>query len=73
MQFNPAKSAAHPQPTDHRTKMTFHTLLALALTLAPSKRYATETPLNNLWLSMLERVDVRVPFVGDSTGSLKGL
>jgi hypothetical protein len=36
-------------------------------------RYATETPLNNLWLSMLERVDVRVPFVGDSTGSLKGL
>ena len=36
-------------------------------------RYATETPLNNLWLSMLKRVDVRVPFVGDSTGSLKGL
>lgn len=36
-------------------------------------RYANETPLNNLWLSMLERVDVRVPFVGDSTGSLGGL
>ena len=54
-------------------KKTFHTLLALALTHASRKRYATETPLNNLWLSMLERVDVRVPFVGDSTGSLKGL
>ncbi|MCE9532573.1 MAG: DUF1552 domain-containing protein, partial [Planctomycetes bacterium] len=36
-------------------------------------RYANDTPLNNLWLSMLERVDVRVPFVGDSTGSLRGL
>jgi hypothetical protein len=36
-------------------------------------RYAKDTPLNNLWLSMLERVDVRVPFVGDSTGSLRGL
>ena len=73
MQFAPAKSAANPHPTNHRMKMTFHTLLALAFTLASSKCYATETPLNNLWLSMLERVDVRVPFVGDSTGSLKGL
>ena len=36
-------------------------------------RYPANTPLNNLWLSMLERVDVRVPFLGDSTGSLKGL
>ena len=36
-------------------------------------RYAADTTLNNLWLSMLERVDVRVPFLGDSTGSLKGL
>ena len=36
-------------------------------------RYAKDTPLNNLWLSMLERVDVRVRFVGDSTGSLRGL
>ncbi len=36
-------------------------------------RYPAETPLNNLWLSMLERVDVRVPFLGDSTGSLPGL
>lgn len=36
-------------------------------------RYADDTPVNNLWLSMLERVDVRVPFLGDSTGSLRGL
>ena len=36
-------------------------------------RYPADTPLNNLWLSMLERVDVRVPFLGDSTGSLRGL
>jgi hypothetical protein len=36
-------------------------------------RYAAGTPLNNLWLSMLERVDVRVPFHGDSTGALRGL
>ena len=36
-------------------------------------RYPAGTPLNNLWLSMLERVDVRVPFLGDSTGSLRGL
>jgi hypothetical protein len=49
--------------------MTFHTLLALTLTLASSKCYATEMPLNNLWLSMLERVDVRVPFVGDRPGA----
>ena len=31
-----------------------------------------ETPLANLWVSMLERIDVRAP-VGDSTGSLKAL
>ena len=36
-------------------------------------RYPKETPLNNLWLSLLERVDVAVPFLGDSTGSLTGL
>jgi len=36
-------------------------------------RYAAGTPLNNLWLSMLERVDVRVPFLGDSSGALRGL
>lgn len=36
-------------------------------------RYPAGTPLNNLWLSMLERIDVRVPFLGDSTRSLRGL
>lgn len=36
-------------------------------------RYAKETPISNLWLSMLERMDVRVPFLGDSTGALSGL
>lgn len=36
-------------------------------------RCEKETPLGNLWLSMLDRVDVRVPFVGDSTGRLNGL
>jgi Protein of unknown function (DUF1552) len=32
-----------------------------------------ETPLNNLFLSLLERVGAGVPQVGDSTGSIKGL
>ena len=36
-------------------------------------RVAKETPLTNLWQSLLERMDVRVPFVGDSTGALGGL
>jgi hypothetical protein len=36
-------------------------------------QFPADTPLNNLWLSMLERVDVRVPFLGDSTASLRGL
>ena len=36
-------------------------------------RFAEDTPVNNLWLSMLERVDVRVPFLGDSNGTLQGL
>ena len=33
-------------------------------------RYGSETPVSNLWVSMLEKIDVRVP-VGDSTGGLK--
>ena len=33
-------------------------------------RLAGETPVTNLWASLLERMDVRVPFIGDSTGSL---
>ena len=36
-------------------------------------KFAAETPISNLWLSMLERMDVRVPFLGDSTGALSGL
>ena len=35
--------------------------------------YPKETPLNNLWLSMLNRMDVEVAQLGDSTGSLSGL
>ena len=31
-----------------------------------------ETPISNLWVSMLERIDVRAP-VGDSTGPLSVL
>ena len=35
--------------------------------------YPKETPLNNLWLSMLNRMDVEVAQLGDSTGSLSDL
>ncbi|MBY0231193.1 MAG: DUF1552 domain-containing protein [Gemmataceae bacterium] len=36
-------------------------------------RYAKETPLNNLWLAMLDRMGARLDALGDSTGALKGL
>jgi hypothetical protein len=36
-------------------------------------RLSGETPVANLWASLLERMDVRVPFVGDSTGQLAAL
>jgi len=36
-------------------------------------KFAKETPLNNLWVSMLDRMNVKVPTLGDSTGHLKGL
>ena len=36
-------------------------------------RYSKETPLNNLWLSMLNRMDVDLAQIGDSTGSLSDL
>jgi hypothetical protein len=36
-------------------------------------RFPRETPLNNLWLSMLDRMGVKVPTLGDATGRLKGL
>jgi hypothetical protein len=35
--------------------------------------YPKETPLNNLWLSLLDRMSVKVQTLGDSTGSLPGL
>jgi hypothetical protein len=36
-------------------------------------RYAKETPLNNLWLSMLDRMDLKVSNLGDGTGKLANL
>jgi hypothetical protein len=36
-------------------------------------RYSNETPLNNLWLSLLNRMDVDVARLGDSTGELSQL
>ena len=36
-------------------------------------RYPKETPLNNLWLAMLDRMSVDVDTLGDSTGTLPGL
>lgn len=44
-------------------------------TLTPGRhvRYPAETPLNNLWLSMLDRVGAGTDRLGDSTGRLEGL
>lgn len=36
-------------------------------------RFPKETPLNNLWLAMLDRVGATVPNLGDGTGRLAGL
>lgn len=36
-------------------------------------RVPAETPVTNLWASLLDRMDVRVPLIGDSTGRLAGL
>jgi len=36
-------------------------------------RFTQETPVTNLWSSLLDRMDVRLPFIGDSTGALNGL
>ena len=36
-------------------------------------RYDYETPMCNLFMSMLERMNVKAPYVGDSTGSLSNL
>lgn len=35
--------------------------------------YPNRTPLNNLWLSMLNRMDIQTAQIGDSTGELKNL
>lgn len=44
-------------------------------TLKPGRhiRYAAETPVNNLWLSMLDRMEVKLDRLGDGTGTLPGL
>jgi hypothetical protein len=44
-------------------------------TLEPGRhvRYPQETPLNNLWLSLLERMDASTESLGDSTGPLGSL
>jgi hypothetical protein len=44
-------------------------------TIQPGRHvvYPRRTPLNNLYLSMLERVDVKIPALGDSKGRLNGL
>ncbi len=36
-------------------------------------RYPEETPMCNLFLTMLETMGVKTPFIGDSTGKLRGL
>jgi hypothetical protein len=36
-------------------------------------RFEKETPLNNLWLSLLNRMEIDVAQVGDSTGTIQGL
>jgi hypothetical protein len=36
-------------------------------------KYPRETPLNNLYLSMLDRMDSGIDQLGDGTGRLEGL
>jgi hypothetical protein len=43
------------------------------LTTGRHIRYPKETPLNNLWLSMLNRMDVEIAKLGDSSGALSTL
>jgi hypothetical protein len=44
-------------------------------TIKPGRhlRFARNTPLNNLWVSLLDRIKAGVPSLGDSSGRLKGL
>ena len=39
----------------------------------PPHRYRRETPVNNLWLALLDRMGVPANVLGDSTGKLEGL
>ena len=43
------------------------------ITMGRHVRYPAETPLSNLWLSLLDRMDASVEHLGDSTGRLPGL
>ena len=36
-------------------------------------KYPKDTPLNNLWLSLLDRMEAKTDQLGDSTGRLKHL
>ena len=44
-------------------------------TITPGRhiRYQEETPMTNLYMALLDRVGVNVPYIGDSTGSLPKL
>jgi hypothetical protein len=44
-------------------------------TIRPGRHvvYPENTPLSNLWMAMLERINVKPDRLGDSTGVLKGL
>jgi hypothetical protein len=44
-------------------------------TIQPGRhiRYDRDTPLNNLWLALLERMGASTKQLGDSTGVLQGL
>ena len=44
-----------------------------SLTSGRHLRFAPETPLSNLWLSMLNRLEISWEKLGDSTGTLSGL
>lgn len=43
------------------------------LTTERHLRFEKNTPLNNLWVSMLNRMDITIEKLGDSTGTLSGL
>ncbi|HYE19475.1 MAG TPA: DUF1552 domain-containing protein [Tepidisphaeraceae bacterium] len=43
------------------------------LTQGRHLKFGKETPLNNLWMAMLDRMEVKVDALGDGTGALQGL